>query len=230
MTWNCAQVEERLSDLLEGLLSPDDAREFSAHLSTCTKCRELVESVGGLVRGMSRLEMVPAPAGLTQKILDATIGPRVKLTFWQRWTGHATFLWRPRLAMGALTLGAMAVFALQVSGVKLTRLRHVEMTPASAFNSANRQAHMVYARSVRFVNDLRVVYEIESRLQPQPEVAPQTEPPSLPPQQQETPGTNPQQKSQTEKPRDRSEIRTFALTAMIAPGQILASGWMRSSR
>jgi anti-sigma factor RsiW len=230
MAWNCSQVEERLSDSLEGVLSPEDAREFSAHVATCANCKELVESVGGLVHSMASLEMLPEPPGLARKILDATIGPRVKVSFWQRWTGWTPLLWRPRFAMGALTLGAMAVVIFQFSGVKLAHLRHAEVNPASAFNAANRQAHMVYARSVRFVNDLRVVYEIESRLQPQPEVAPENQSPSQPPQQQETPEPNPQQKSQTEKPRDRSQIRTIALTAMIAPGRICAGGWMRSSR
>jgi anti-sigma factor RsiW len=230
MPWNCAQFEERLSDSLEGALSPEDAREFSAHVASCAKCRELVESVGGLVHSMASLEMLPEPPGLTRKILDATIGPRLKLSFWQRWTGWTNVLWRPRLAMGALTLGAMAIIVFQASGIRFAHLRHVDVNPATAFNSANRQVHMVYARSVRFVNDLRVVYEIESRLQPQPEVAPENQPPSMPPQEQETPEPNPQQKSQTEKSRDRSQIRTVALTAMLSPGRILAGGWMRSSR
>lgn len=230
MPWNCAQAEEHLSDSLEGVLSPEDAREFSAHVAACANCRELVESVGGLVRGMAKLEMLPEPPGLTRKILDATLGPRVKVTFWERITGWTAVLWRPRLAMGALTVAAMAILAIQVSGVRLTHLRHAEINPASAYNSANRQVHMVYARSIRFVNDLRVVYEIQSRLQPQPEIAPENQPPSLPPQEQEQPETSPQQKSQTEKPRDRSQIRTVALTAMLAPDRIWAGGWMRSSR
>ena len=50
--------------------------------------------------------------------------------------------------------------------------------------SANRQAHLAYARGAKFVNDLRVVYEIQSRLQPEqepansPVVAPSPEQPS----------------------------------------------------
>ncbi|HUO35095.1 MAG TPA: zf-HC2 domain-containing protein [Candidatus Acidoferrum sp.] len=227
MAWDCPQIEERLSDWLEGRLSPEDARDFSAHLSACAQCQQLVDGVRGLVNSMSRLEMVPEPPGLTRKILDATIGPRVKVGFWERWTGWTAAQLRPRLAMGAVTMAAVAVIAFQVSGVKAARFRHVDLNPISYFHTANRQAHLVYSRSVRFVNDLRVVYEIESRLQPAPEASP-IEPPALPEEQPAQPGTNPQQKSENDKHRDRSQIRTAALVAMLSPAEFFVGGSTRS--
>ena len=39
-----------------------------------------------------------------------------------------------------------------------------DLSPASVFHNADRQAHLVYARGTKFVSDLRVVYEIQSRL------------------------------------------------------------------
>jgi len=229
MVWDCAQIEEWLSDWLEGRLSPEDAEAFSAHVSTCPECQELVASVRGLVTSMSQLEMVPEPPDLARKILDATIGPRVKVGFWERWTGWTAAQLRPRLAMGAVTMAAVVVIVFQVSGVKAARFRHVDLNPVSFFHNTNRQAHLVYSRSVRFVNDLRVVYEIESRLQPAPEAEP-IEPPSLPEQQPQTPGASPQQKSENDKHRDRSQSRTAALVAMLSPADIWAGGSTRSSR
>ncbi len=42
--------------------------------------------------------------------------------------------------------------------------------PARLYRNADRQAHLVYARGARYVNDLRVVYEIQSRLRPEGEI------------------------------------------------------------
>ena len=217
MTWNCPDIEERLSDFIERQLSPEDARAFSAHVSACAKCAELVESVGGLVTGMHALEMVPEPAGLNRRILVATIGPRETLTLRERWLRWTLPFRQPRLAMGAVTFAAFVLIVFQVSGVKWSHVRRMEFSPASVVVSTNRQAHLVYGRTTRFFNDLRVVYEIESRLQPQPEVMPQPQSPSLPPQTQPAPETSPQQKSDNDKPKDRSQIRNAALVAMLTP-------------
>lgn len=230
MVWDCSQIEERLSDWLEGRLSPDEAKSFSAHAAACPKCQELAENVRSLVSGMAQLEMLPEPPGLARKIIDATLGPRVKVGFLERWTGWSTAQLHPRLAMGAVTMAAVIVIVFQVSGVKAARFRHVDLSPVSYFHNANRQAHLVYARSTRFVNDLRVVYEIESRLQPAPQAEPPLEPPSLPEQQPQAPGSSPQQKSENDKHRDRTQIRTAALVATFSPAEALADGWIRSSR
>jgi len=230
MDWNCAEIEERLSDSLEGRLTPEEAQAFSAHVAGCANCQELAANVRELVRGMERLEMVPEPAGLTRRILDATLGPREHVSAWERWTRWTQAIWQPRLAMGAVTLGAMALIVFQMSGLKFSRLRHADLNPVTIVNAADRQVHMVYARSARFVNDLRVVYEIESRLQPQPEAAPEMQLPSPPQQQPQSPGTNPQQKSENDKRHDRSQLRTAALVAMLSPAAGLAGGWTRSSR
>ena len=39
-----------------------------------------------------------------------------------------------------------------------------DLRPANVYRNADRQVHLVYARSVKYVSDLRVVYEIQSRL------------------------------------------------------------------
>jgi len=228
VVWNCSQIEERLSDWLEGRLTPDEAQAFSTHSAGCRNCQELVENVQALVRGMESLEMVPEPAGLTRKILDATLGPRKQSSPREGWTRWIPAFWQPRLAMGAVTLAAIALIALQISGLKFARLRHTELSPVSVLNNANRQAHLVYAHTARFVSDLRVVYEIESRLQPQPEAEPPLQPPSLPEQQPQE--TNPQQKSQSERRRDRSQIRTDALVAELSPSPVMGDTWTRSSK
>lgn len=228
MDWNCLQIEERLSDSLESRLTPEEAQAFSAHLAGCPDCRDLVENVRALVRGMESLEMVPEPPGLTRKILDATLGPRKQTSAREGWTRWVPAFLQPRLAMGAVTLAAMALIAFQISGLKFGHLRHAELNPVSVLNNANRQAHLVYAHTARFVSDLRVVYEIESRLQPQPEAEPPIQPPSLP--EHPPQGTNPQEKSQSERPRDRSQVLTAALVAELSASPFIRDAWTRSSQ
>ena len=41
MDWNCAFTEERLSDYLDGKLSPAEAAALSAHSAGCTRWRWL---------------------------------------------------------------------------------------------------------------------------------------------------------------------------------------------
>ncbi len=76
MNWNCEQIEARLSDFLEGALTPEEAALFVAHSSTCAQCQELVASVRGLIGAMHALEPVAAPVNLMPAILNSTLGPR----------------------------------------------------------------------------------------------------------------------------------------------------------
>ena len=56
------------------------------------------------------------------------------------------------------------VFA-SFTGFNWKKPRIADLSPASVYRGADRQAHLVYARGSKFVSDLRVVYEIQSRLQ-----------------------------------------------------------------
>ena len=69
--------------------------------------------------------------------------------------------------------GALSVFAtfgilIQATGLDMRKISKADLNPMSMFRATNRQAHLTYARGVKFVNDLRVVYEIQSRLQGSP--------------------------------------------------------------
>jgi len=96
------------------------------------------------------------------------------------------------------------------------------LSPANIFRTANRQVHLTYARSAKFVNDLRVVYEIQSRLQPGPEPSPNSAP--APEQKQSQPDPSmPQQKSDKNPPRDRSQVHGGSMFAVLMPATFPAS-------
>ena len=200
MNWNCTLTEERLSDFLDGALAPEEAAAFSAHSAGCANCAKLVAQVSGLVNRMQQAPAVEVPAQLERKILDATLGPRKQTRSSQGWFGWLGLIWQPRFAMGVVTVAASFVIVFHAAASEGGR---ANLNPVNLLREANRQIHLTYAHGAKFVNDLRVVYEIQSRLSSQPEsmsepVTPPPARPSIEPQPgHQQPSNEPHEKSQT---------------------------------
>lgn len=163
MNWSCVQIEERLSDYLDGRLPEREQQEFLEHLDACPRCAPLLAQVTHVIGRLRTLKPEEAPAALVSKILDQTLGPR---TTKRNWLGWLPMLWQPRFVMGAVTVLATLFIIFQATGVRPTNVTVASLNPVNIYHSADRHAHLAFARSVKFVNDLRVVYEIQSRLQP----------------------------------------------------------------
>jgi anti-sigma factor RsiW len=215
MDWNCKISEERLSEYLDGKLAPADASAFAVHSAGCADCAQLIARVGALVGQLHQIAEIEGPPQLIQNILDATIGPRVQKEGWKKWFSWVPILWQPRFAMGIITAAASLAIVINASGITPGKIKRADLNPADLFRAANRQVHLTYARSVKFVNDLRVVYEIQSRLQPAPEPSPASTP--LPQQQPKPAPSTPQQKSDKNPPRDRSQARGGSMLAVLMP-------------
>jgi hypothetical protein len=125
--------------------------------------------------------------------------------------------------MGIVTVAASLAIVIHTSGITTAKIKRADLSPANIFRSANRQVHLTYARSVKFVNDLRVVYEIQSRLQPGPETSPASQPLPEPQPQQQQPSGTPQQKSEKDPPRDRSQVRAGSMVAVLMPTTLPSS-------
>jgi len=165
MDWPCTLTEERLSDVLDRLLLPAESAAFSAHASECERCTRLVSQVGGIVSQVRRLAAVDEPPFLASRIIAVTRGTAEP-------TARGLFGWSPatslsRLAMGLVTVAATFLIVFHAAGSGTSG--KFPFNPASLFRDANRRAHLTYARGIKFVNDLRVVYEIQSRLSSQPD-------------------------------------------------------------
>ncbi|HUL15539.1 MAG TPA: zf-HC2 domain-containing protein [Terriglobales bacterium] len=187
MNWTCATIEQRLSDYIEGAMHPTDQRAFDAHVNTCADCTALVSHVSRLLTKMHTMEDFDPPARLVTAILDQTLGPRKTVKGWtgvKQWVRGFT---SPRLAYGVLTVGVTVMVLLTTSGFSWRKPKLADLSPASVVRNTDRQLHLVYARSTKFVSDLRVVYEIQSRLREdntvppgQQNSAPQATPPKDP--------------------------------------------------
>ena len=162
MTWTCEQTEARLSDYLDGVLTREEHAAFDAHVNGCERCAPLVASVSGLLSGLHSMEQLEAPPRLVYSILDKTLGPRE--SGWRAVLGWVRGVASIRFAYGALSLSATLVIFVTAAGFNWRHPKIADLQPANIYRSADRQAHLVYARSTKFVNDLRVVSEIQSRM------------------------------------------------------------------
>ena len=217
MTWNCEQIEARLSDYADRLLQLDERKYFEAHLADCARCGALVGQVTGLLRRMHGLEPEAAPTGLERRILEQTLGPRKERAGWRAWLGWLQPVMTQRFAYGAVTVLVTAAVLSQALGIDVRQVQLRDLHPANIYRATTRKANLMYARGAKFVTDLRVVYEIQSRLRPEPEKAEPSEQKAAPGQTQ-----GPEKQEQRQQNRADESYRNYSLlafTAGLAPGR-----------
>ena len=161
MTWTCEQTEARLSDYLDGLLNPDEWTAFNQHVNACAVCTPLVASVAHTLGGLYALEQVEPSPHLETAILLATVGvARKKYDFWA-WLRN----WQsPRFVYGAVSVAATIALLLTATGFNWRKPKLADLAPATIYRRADSNIHVFYGRSVKFVSDLRIMYEIQSRI------------------------------------------------------------------
>ena len=158
MNWTCEQTEARLSDYLDGLFQPAEQSAFNQHVNTCERCAPLVAAVARTLGSLYALEPVEPPPQLETAILAATLGAPSYLKRWLK------SLQSPRFVYGLASAAATLVVLLTASGFSFTKPKLADLHPAKIYRNADRKVHLVYAQSAKFVSDLRVVYEIQTRL------------------------------------------------------------------
>jgi len=156
------ELKNLASDYLEGQLDQARRVEVEKHLANCAACREVVADVRLAIEVCQSAEDVMAPPWLVTRIRFATMGDaRTGIAEQVNAILHA--IRHPRFAYAV----AMTVFSLSlivnISGLNLRRLNMHDLNPATWVYRANRAGHLLYARAERFYDDLRIVYEIESR-------------------------------------------------------------------
>jgi anti-sigma factor RsiW len=219
MTWTCEQTEARLSDYLDGLLRPAELAEFTAHVPLCARCAPLVASVSDLLAGLHGMEQIAEPPRLVYSILDKTLGPRESLTGWRGILGWVRGVASIRVAYGALSVAATLIILVTASGFNWRHPKLADLQPATIYRNADRSAHLAYAHSAKFVNDLRVVNEIQSRLREENDLRanPESTVPESSPQKQ--PGRSDGSKPATPRQQNRANdlARQVEVLAMEMP-------------
>jgi hypothetical protein len=105
------------------------------------------------------------PPGLETRILALTSAPPREETTWALLDRGWRVLWQPRFALGLAAAVFSVTMLLNALHISPGEIEARDLTPPNLYRQINRQAHRLYARGTRFVNDLRLVYEIRSRLE-----------------------------------------------------------------
>ncbi len=158
------ELENLISEYLEGQLTPAGRAEVESHLAACADCRALVADVRHAFDLCHRAESIEPPPWLVPKILRATLGER-KPSLAERLQAWFRPVMQTRVAYGV----AMTVFSLSmivnVAGINLRHLRPADLNPVTWVYQANRNGHLLVGRVEKYCYDLKVVYEFQSRLQ-----------------------------------------------------------------
>ena len=215
------EIENLASDYLEGQLDAVRRAELEQHLAQCAACTELIAGVRGVFELCREAEPLEPPPWLVPKILRATIGERQP-----SWSERVAAWFKPVLQARVVYGVAMTVFSLSmiadVAGVNLRHVKAEDLNPRNWVYQASRNGHLLLGRVEKYYYDLKVVYEIESRLRQlrtQPgEAAPQAKPPAGGTTQQGEPPDGP------------------VLASIPSPGRFTqfwsvdSEGWPRSAR
>jgi hypothetical protein len=213
---SCEAWEQMLTDALDGTLSASDAEAFAAHSKSCAAgCGELLEEAKRGGEWLRFLRETPeAPEGLLEKILVGTSGLNVAqqplvtaggaaVIPHQPWLGASVALLQRHVAESRILMTlAMAFFSialtLNLTGVRLNQLKLSDLRPSALAASVSHQYYTTSAHLTRYYLNLRIVYELESRvneMMPKSNSAPAVQPATQQQQPQQQPEQKPQPKS-----------------------------------
>ena len=224
MTWTCEQTELYLTDYLDGLLPPEQQHSFDAHVNSCDRCTPFLASVTHAIANLRALPELDTPPRLVYNILDSTLGPRETVSGWAAVRAWARGFASPRFAYGVVSVAATFLMIVTASGFNWKKPKVADLSPANIYRNTNRQAHLAYARGTKYVSDLRVVYEIQSRLKQDNELptAPEGTLPESAPQKDpgRTDGTSPSTPRQQNRANDvNSHMQVLAEELPVLSGK-----------
>ncbi len=166
---NCTDLEALLCDYVDGTLAGGHKEKVETHLAACAACAELVKDASQAAAFLARVESIDVPAELMTRILfhvpsgDSPAplrrrGLRALLSGW-----FAPVL-QPRLAMGmAMTILSFSLLG-RFAGLPDRQLTPADLNPVKVWASVEDGAGRLWDRAVKYYENVRLVYEIQSRL------------------------------------------------------------------
>ncbi len=169
----CAEFDALLADALDGVLTGEKLARFDRHKTDCRACNVLFSEAEAGLNWMSALDEVEPPKMLVHNILAATSGTEVATgmaevaakkslieRLRERLSPHVAPVFTPRFAMSF----GMAFFSLTLMmnflDIKVSNIRKWDLSP----RGISRTYEETQARVVKYYDNIRLVYEIESRV------------------------------------------------------------------
>lgn len=170
---NCSDLEILLADYVDGTLHGEQKSAIEQHLANCPECAELARDAAAAVGFMERAAEVEAPPELMTRILfEMTSGPSraaVRPSWARRMFGGLLGSWgeralQPKFTMSiAMTILSFAMLG-RFSGIEVRQLRLSDLDPVKVWSAVEDRMQRTWERSVKYYENLRVVYEIQTQL------------------------------------------------------------------
>jgi hypothetical protein len=173
----CGEFDALLIEALDGTLTGPALETFQSHARVCNVCGPLLAEADAGKRWLKSLAEIEPPANLVHNILASTTGQEssrlaVRSESGSSWSSRIAGWFRPvfapvlavsRQPRFAMSFG-MAFFSLSISlslaGVKVSDVKQVDLRPSAI----KRTYYETSGRIVKYYENIRFVYEIESRM------------------------------------------------------------------
>lgn len=198
----CAEFEALMAEALDEALAPARRQAFDAHAAACGDCGPMYAEVAAGQKWLRMLPEVEPPRHLVHNIMVATTGAESAAAAAERkswldriaaWAGPwtkpvFTAVWQPRFAMSA----AMAFFSMSLlltaTGTSVEDIVSMDLSPTSVRERVSERYNATAAAIVRYYDNMRLVYQIESLARQMREA---TTEPAPPPARQPQPKPQP---------------------------------------
>jgi hypothetical protein len=158
---NCAEAELLICDY--AALTSAERFELERHLGECPACAELARDSAAAIGFMERAADVEPPPELITKILfdPPWTKAKIKRAGVLGWLSRAfgSFV-QPRIVMGV----AMTILSFQLLSryVPMRQLKPSDLRPAAVWATIDDSAHRAWARTVKYYENLKVVYQVQT--------------------------------------------------------------------
>jgi len=206
----CAEAEALLAEALDGTLQDSQRAAFEAHQQSCASCRTMLDEARAGMHWLKGLDEAEPPRNLVHNILAQTIGalpsehvlPAPRGEGWlEKLKGRLAPVFAPVATPRFAMSFGMAFFSitmlLGIAGFHMADLRHLDLSS----KGVRKAYYETQARVMRYYENLRLVYEIESRVRDLRRAASpdsNTQENKQEQQQQEAPAPNPKNPSKSE--------------------------------
>ena len=162
----CADIELLICEYVDGTLDREQKAMVESHLAECPSCAELAKDSAAAVAFIGTAAEVAAPPELVTRILfDAPWSKaksKSKLRSWMEVL--LTPIVTPKYAMGmAMTILWLSMLAKWVGPVHQPTL--ADLQPTKVWAGVEDRANRAWQRTVKFYDNLKIVYQIRTTLQ-----------------------------------------------------------------
>lgn len=168
MRVECQEMEQYFSDYLDNSLEGAPLELLREHLKECRPCHELLNELKTTLALCERMPELEPPERLIKQILAGTTGPVENFSLLDYLKELCRPFYRsPRFASGTLAAAISFAFVLNALGVTWSSLAQVRLSslkPQAIFQSFQHSVNVAYDNGVRRINDLRLLYEIQLKI------------------------------------------------------------------